>query len=163
MNTTDLEFFKNLFLDLIKYYSQQSESPENLPTSKGDEIDRIVEDRDNLLRLKLQGRRNHYIKKLGLALIRIEEGIFGECEECGGDIEKKRLLARPTATYCITCKEDQEREENHILYDKKSHTLGRTFVNSNILTLPTQNEEILKEKVLEFNKKKINIGLSTNL
>ena len=46
-----------------------------------------------------------------LALIKIEEGNFGQCEECEEEISIKRLEARPETTLCIRCKEDQERAE----------------------------------------------------
>ncbi|HXI02527.1 MAG TPA: TraR/DksA family transcriptional regulator [Candidatus Saccharimonadales bacterium] len=39
------------------------------------------------------------------ALARIEEGIFGVCEECGENIHKKRLDAVPWARYCLACQE----------------------------------------------------------
>lgn len=35
------------------------------------------------------------------ALLRIEEGKYGLCEECGGDIEEGRLEANPAARTCV--------------------------------------------------------------
>jgi DnaK suppressor protein len=37
------------------------------------------------------------------ALERMEQGIYGRCEMCGGAIGRQRLLALPTARYCIEC------------------------------------------------------------
>jgi RNA polymerase-binding protein DksA len=37
------------------------------------------------------------------ALIRIDQGTFGVCEECQNPIAKNRLQAIPYARYCITC------------------------------------------------------------
>ena len=49
------------------------------------------------------------------ALKRVSGGTFGDCEDCGDEIELKRLEARPTATLCVSCKETQEhREHSHI-------------------------------------------------
>ena len=42
------------------------------------------------------------------ALDRITEGNFGECVNCGQDIQAKRLDALPWARYCIKCQELQE-------------------------------------------------------
>jgi RNA polymerase-binding protein DksA len=39
------------------------------------------------------------------ALARMDEGIFGKCENCGQDIPFERLEARPTATLCVSCKQ----------------------------------------------------------
>ncbi len=37
------------------------------------------------------------------ALARIEDGDYGECVRCGGDINPKRLEVRPEAALCIHC------------------------------------------------------------
>lgn len=42
------------------------------------------------------------------ALIRIREGIFGECASCGNAIEAKRIEAVPWARHCLSCQEKQE-------------------------------------------------------
>jgi len=42
------------------------------------------------------------------ALVRIEEGVFGECEECGEKITEARLKAILWAPLCIECQEKKE-------------------------------------------------------
>jgi RNA polymerase-binding transcription factor DksA len=37
------------------------------------------------------------------SLERIEDGVFGQCEECGGVIKKSRLNAIPYTPLCIKC------------------------------------------------------------
>lgn len=37
------------------------------------------------------------------ALARIEDGNYGECVRCGGDIAPARLEARPESSLCIDC------------------------------------------------------------
>jgi DnaK suppressor protein len=49
------------------------------------------------------------IQTLNQALYRLQEGVFGECAECGGEIEGKRLEAIPWARYCVKCQEARER------------------------------------------------------
>ncbi len=52
-------------------------------------------------------------KQLGLveeALERIEDGTYGECDNCGEDIGLARLKAIPWAQNCVRCQEDMERE-----------------------------------------------------
>src|ERR1700758_4339464 len=63
-----------------------------------DEVDQATTDIEQSRRMRLRNRETLYMKKLEEALARIEEGTFGECEECGEDIELRRLEARPTAT-----------------------------------------------------------------
>src|SRR5215813_1885450 len=48
------------------------------------------------------------LKLIEDALARLEEGSFGECQNCGNDIQPKRLDAIPWAAYCIRCQELQE-------------------------------------------------------
>jgi DnaK suppressor protein len=51
----------------------------------------------------------HTLRTLKQALERLRQGSFGECAECGGDIEPKRLEAIPWARYCVNCQEARER------------------------------------------------------
>ena len=48
------------------------------------------------------------LKMIDEALDRIGDGAFGECVNCGQDIQAKRLEALPWARYCIKCQELQE-------------------------------------------------------
>src|SRR6184192_1332849 len=45
------------------------------------------------------------------ALQRIREGAFGECVNCGNEINAKRLEAVPWTRYCIECQEKLEKGE----------------------------------------------------
>src|SRR5258708_5552596 len=76
-----------------------------------DEIDQAATDIEQSMRMRLCNREVLYLKKVEEALKRIDDGDFGECDECGEDIEVRRLEARPTATLCVACKEEQERKE----------------------------------------------------
>jgi DnaK suppressor protein len=77
--------------------------------------------------MRLLNRETLYIKKLDEALRRIEEGTFGECDDCGEDIEIRRLEARPTATLCVSCKEEQERKEILTAVGREHKSLGSAF------------------------------------
>lgn len=50
----------------------------------------------------------HEIELITKALHRIETGEYGECQECGADIDELRLAAVPYAELCITCAEKME-------------------------------------------------------
>lgn len=45
------------------------------------------------------------LSSVDAALKRIRDGTFGECLNCGQEINVKRLQAVPWARYCITCQE----------------------------------------------------------
>ena len=42
------------------------------------------------------------------ALQRIENGNYGECVSCHGEVQQKRLDAVPWTRHCISCQEKQE-------------------------------------------------------
>jgi len=54
----------------------------------------------------------HLLQMVEKALARIREGSFGECINCGKEINSKRLEAVPWTRYCIQC---QEKLENGML------------------------------------------------
>jgi DnaK suppressor protein len=51
------------------------------------------------------------VNKINDALLRIEDGSYGYCEETGEPISLKRLDARPIATLSIEAQERHERRE----------------------------------------------------
>lgn len=95
-----------------------------------DEVDQASSDAEQSMRMRLRNRETLYIKKIDEALKRIEEGTFGLCDECGEDIEARRLEARPTATLCVSCKEDEERKEGLTAAGRKHKSLGEAFSKS---------------------------------
>jgi DnaK suppressor protein len=63
------------------------------------------------LTLNLLGNEKEVLEQIDAALVRIEDGTYGRCEECGHGIPKARLEAIPYAALCIKCaaKEEQQR------------------------------------------------------
>jgi len=53
-----------------------------------------------------QGRTIHEIEE---AIQRIDEGVYGACERCGMQIDRRRLEVLPQARFCLKCQEKQER------------------------------------------------------
>jgi DnaK suppressor protein len=92
-----------------------------------DELDQATTDIEQSMRMRLCNREILYIKKIEEALKRIGDGTFGQCEECGEDIELRRLEARPTATLCVSCKEEQERREVLTAAGRQHKSLGEAF------------------------------------
>ncbi len=61
-------------------------------------------------------RDREYVKlrRIDLALERIQEGTYGHCEECEEEINSKRLENQPWTELCIQHAEEKEREEAQI-------------------------------------------------
>ena len=55
--------------------------------------------------LALIEQLHEHQREIVAALARMDEGIYGKCENCGQDIPFERLEARPTATLCVRCKQ----------------------------------------------------------
>ena len=53
--------------------------------------------------LEQERRRKIELKRIGSALQRIEDGDYGYCTLCGGDIELKRLEIDPAVPLCLVC------------------------------------------------------------
>ena len=58
--------------------------------------------------LTMLDREVHELRDVEAAHARIADGTYGKCEECGGDIDKARLEAYPTATRCVECERRRE-------------------------------------------------------
>jgi RNA polymerase-binding transcription factor DksA len=58
-------------------------------------------ERAQVIALLEDARRN--AGAVDVALERMRAGTYGRCCVCGGEITAERLVARPTATECVTC------------------------------------------------------------
>ena len=77
--------------------------------------------------LRMKNRELFYYKKLNQTLDRIKKGTVGICKECDGEINFERIMARPTAEMCISCKEESEMAEQNNFFGRKSKSLGKTL------------------------------------
>ncbi len=89
------------------YYFRESQ----MGGAVGDEADHANDEFCVNMNLRLIERERLLIQKIDYALAKIEAGDYGYCEECDEPMGFKRLLARPVASLCISCKEEQEKQE----------------------------------------------------
>ena len=66
------------------------------------------------------------LTKINDALARLEDGAYGYCSDCGGEISDKRLRALPFAVRCKDCEEAREmaQQRERIQARRGSATLG---------------------------------------
>jgi DnaK suppressor protein len=115
MKPEKLELFRVMLIQKIaelledagKTVSEMTVSKENYP----DPNDRASLESDRNFELRIRDRERKLIAKMQEAIRRIDDGTFGICNDCGGPISEKRLLARPVTTQCIECKTKQEKIE----------------------------------------------------
>lgn len=68
------------------------------------ENDQVLDALDEQIRAEL--------KQIEKTLTRLDEGLYGKCEDCGEKIAPKRLEALPHSTRCIDCEEKFQRQKN---------------------------------------------------
>jgi DnaK suppressor protein len=76
-----------------------------------DFADRASSETDRAIELRARDRQRKLISKINAALQRIEDNIYGYCEETGEPISLKRLEARPIATLSVEAQERHEKRE----------------------------------------------------
>ena len=78
---------------------------------EADITDRASVETDRALELRTRDRARKLINKIDQALMRIDQGVYGFCEESGEPIGLRRLEARPIATLSIEAQERHEKME----------------------------------------------------
>jgi DnaK suppressor protein len=73
--------------------------------------DQASAETDRNFMLRLRGREQRLLKKIDQAIERVDSGTFGICEDCGSEINLKRLEARPVTTMCTTAKPFRKRKK----------------------------------------------------
>ena len=77
----------------------------------GDIYDQASSERDRELGLLLGDRDREKLRSIDEALLKIEEGEYGICDECEEDIPIGRLKVVPFAHYCVKCKAEIEKQQ----------------------------------------------------
>ncbi|WP_286745169.1 RNA polymerase-binding protein DksA, partial [Aquabacterium sp. UBA2148] len=112
MSDKQLDFFRaRLESQKEDLLSNAGETTEHLREDTSivpDPADRATIEEEHALELRTRDRERKLLKKISQALVRIDNGEYGFCDETGEPIGLGRLLARPTATLSL---EAQQRRE----------------------------------------------------
>lgn len=115
MNPLQVEYFRQKLLhwrsDLLREADGTLASLSEGGIREPDITDRATVETDRALELRTRDRARKLITKIDQALLRVESGTYGFCEETGEPIGLKRLEARPIATLSIEAQERHERME----------------------------------------------------
>lgn len=65
---------------------------------------------DREFSLEMAGTEQQLLNKIDEALKKIQEGIYGNCDNCEATISMERLKAVPYAKLCIKCQEEEEKK-----------------------------------------------------
>jgi len=116
MNPVMAEYFRiKLMQWRAELVRESSETIHNTLQStelqKPDLADRASAETDHALELRTRDRERKLISKINEALLRIDDGEYGFCEDTGEPISVARLDARPIATLSLEAQERHERLE----------------------------------------------------
>lgn len=102
------EWKKELMEEVDRTVHHMQDEAANFP----DPNDRATQESEFTMELRARDRERKLIKKIDEAIVKIDSGEYGYCEQCGVEIGLRRLEARPTAALCIDCKSlDEIREK----------------------------------------------------
>lgn len=115
MNPIQAEYFRQKLLrwraELLREADGTLASLSEGGIHEADLTDRASVETDRALELRTRDRARKLVSKIDQALMRIDSGSYGYCEETEEPIGLKRLEARPIATMSIEAQERHERME----------------------------------------------------
>ncbi len=105
---------------------------ESLPADTQDVRDAEEQSVDDFVQevdLALMQMKSETLKKIEQALVRLEQGSYGRCEECDTEIPAARLRALPFAALCRDCQEAAESDVRAAREAKAFERLQRELAN----------------------------------
>ena len=115
MNPMQLEYFRQKLLrwraELLAESTETLQHLKEESLAEPDLTDRASLETERAIELRTRDRERKLISKIDAALLRIEDGSYGYCEETDEPIGIRRLEARPIATLSLEVQERHERME----------------------------------------------------
>jgi DnaK suppressor protein len=71
--------------------------------------DVAAEDRQALIDEVTLAHASAELHQIVMALRRVDDGSYGECQDCGEPIDERRLFAMPATPFCTACQAIHER------------------------------------------------------
>jgi len=109
MNKKELKKFKAILeqkRDAIVNSTGKKTHWENMENTRhGDFVDQASDDNEVHVNIRLLQTDAKLLRAIEAAISRIENGVYGICTICDGEISVARLNAVPWTSVCIACKE----------------------------------------------------------
>lgn len=106
----DVSQLKEIFQHKKDLLIQKFKQTEYAELESKDEADHIQNQLITSMASSLSIRDKIALHQIDQALLKINSGDYGKCEECEELISEKRLLAVPDCRLCIYCAEIEEKE-----------------------------------------------------
>jgi len=122
MNRNQQEYFR---IVLLKWKDRLLEDTDVLleVSNHPDPVDRASKEEELRLELSSLELKRKLIKKIEEAFVRLSDGSYGYCGDCGTEIGISRLNINPSATQCVSCRavvEIKEKQTGEKVVNKDS-------------------------------------------
>lgn len=106
MTNRELDRFRATLTDRIAELQRPIRRRDGIAIERSaDQLEEIQQASDRALAVSNLDRDFNQLRDARAALIRIQDGSFGTCQQCDEDIHPKRLAAVPWASFCLHCQE----------------------------------------------------------
>ncbi len=107
MDKQKLDFFRNLLIEQRRVAAADVRADQTRALQGNDGVkdsgEMAKSDVNKSTAFNLGERQLHMVQEIDQALLRIEEGTYGQCGHCGNPIDEERLKAMPSARYGAEC------------------------------------------------------------
>ena len=107
MDKQKLDYFRNLLIEQRRRATEDLRADRATALEGDDGVKDAGEmselDLNSSTALNLGGRQSQLIEDIDDALLRIEDGTYGQCVRCGKPIDEQRLKSMPSAKYDAEC------------------------------------------------------------
>lgn len=118
MDAKKLEHYRSVLLSQLRQHTEHVRDEQAAALDFGgsddgvkDSVDMSLRDVNQEIALRLGEHESRIVADIDQALLRIDEGSYGECGRCGKPIDERRLDAMPTARYDAACQTAIEASE----------------------------------------------------
>jgi DnaK suppressor protein len=113
MDEKRLDHFRKVLLEELRkrtenVRSEQAAALEANDDGVKDSVDMSLQDVNREIAFRLGERESQMVADIDQALMRMDEGTYGQCARCGKPIDERRLEALPTARYDAACQAEIE-------------------------------------------------------
>ncbi len=108
-----MERYRSILMEQLRQHTEMVRDEQNAAIDSTDDgvmdsVDMSLSDVNKEIAFRLGERESQMVADIDQALLRIDEGSYGDCARCGKPIEERRLDALPTARYDAICQEEIE-------------------------------------------------------
>jgi DnaK suppressor protein len=105
------ETLEEMRAQLLRNVKQEVQEGREQTKDEGmDTYDIASDARDREITLILNDREREKLQAIDEALSRVDDGTYGICESCEGEIAEARLQALPFTRVCVSCQAEREKE-----------------------------------------------------